>query len=395
LTKVLICVPCLLVGGTEVHTQILARALVEAGYTVVVCAYYEYDAGMVEAVRRVGAEVRLLGLTRDGSKKNLGRMPRLAVALAKTIRDTRPDVVHVQYMTPGVAPVVVARLCRVPSVFATVHVPGHTYGKRIWVPRTISRLCDAFLCVSEVAERSFFGNSAVFKPELAASGRRHFTIHNAVDIEAARALSRSSAIDEKRKELRLDGVPVIGCVGRIAREKGQRWLLEAMPEVVRSVPKAKLLLVGDGALRTELVTFAHSQGIQDSVVWTGNVPREDVLCYFGVADVVVVPSMWEGFGLSAAEAMAMGKPVVASKIDGLEEVVVDGSTGTLVPYGDVPGLSAAIIEMLRDESKRRSMGIRAEERVAQYFSYETFARKIRELYTFYSSASNTDTEAAD
>lgn len=378
--KVLICIPCLLVGGTEVHTAMLVRALVEAGYEVAVCAYYEFDPVMVDTVRRAGARVILLKLARRGRRRNVARMPRLVARLACLIRRQRPDFVHVQYMAPGAAPIVAARWCRVPTVFATVHVPAHAYAGHLWLPRTAARGCDVFLCVSQSAERSFFGHGRVLEHDGALTGRRHFTIPNAVDAEKARRTLQSGEVQARRKQLGLEGVPVVGCIGRIAREKGQRWLLEAMPRIVREVPRVKLLLVGDGAEKENLADHARLLGVDAQLVCTGRVPPDDVLAYFGVADVVAVPSMWEGFGLSAAEAMAMERPVVAADVDGLAEVVDHGRTGLLVAPGDVDGLGAAVAGLLEDENIRRRYGRQGRRRVEREFSYRTFAQRIQRLY---------------
>ena len=103
---------------------------------------------MAQEVERVGARVRLLGLRRS---RGLRGMVRLPAALRWVFREERPHVFHVQYMTPGPAPIVTGRLCRMPRVLATVRVPGRHYGRRICLPRSAAKLCDAFVCVSEAA----------------------------------------------------------------------------------------------------------------------------------------------------------------------------------------------------------------------------------------------------
>ncbi len=176
--RLMICIPCLLVGGTEVHTINLARAMQVAGADVTVCCYYEHDPITVNALRRLGVAVELLGLDRQ-SGGSAGRGLLRGVALAKALTDCihrlRPDVVHVQYMAPGALPLIIARAAGVPYVVATVHVTANHYGRRSWLPRKVGApLCDAFLCVSGVAEHSFFGRSSFFTEAGWREGRRHF-----------------------------------------------------------------------------------------------------------------------------------------------------------------------------------------------------------------------------
>lgn len=362
------------------HTLALARALVGAGYSVTVCAYYEHDPLMVAELERVGARVRLLRHNRRQGRAGWLGMLRLARALRRIFREERPHFVHVQYMTPGVVPIVAARLCHVPRVIATVHVPGRHYGKRIWLPRTAARLCGVFLCVSETAERSFFGDSALFDESLLRQGRCHFTIHNAVDLDEVDAILASGRGEARRRELGLNGHPTVGVVGRLSYEKGHRWLLEAMRGVVARFPTARLLVVGDGAERPALEAQASELSLDGHVVWTGRLPREAALECYAAMDVVAVPSLWEGFGLSAAEAMAFGKPVVASDVDGLREVVRNTETGSLVPCEDASAMAAALTTLLGEPVMRQRMGAAGAARAREMFSAQAFSERHTRLY---------------
>ena len=153
-----------------------------------------------------------------------------------------------------------------------------------------------------------------------------------------------------------------------------------MPEVARRVPSARLLVVGDGEDGPALMAYAESNGLKDRVLWTGRVPRREAIACFGAADVVVVPSLWEGFGLSAVEAMAFAKPVVASDVDGLREVIEDGVTGRLVPCGEVAMMTEALVAFLEDPGLRKAAGYRGRERVERFFCQDAFAERHRRLY---------------
>jgi glycosyltransferase involved in cell wall biosynthesis len=387
----MICVPCLLVGGTEVHTAMLARALVDGGYRVTVCVYYEFAAQTIAAVEATGARVISLGLDRINSGGARGRAEltaRLATALARTIRVERPSVVHVQYMTPGIVPLLVARAAGVSRVLATIHVTASHYGRRAWLPQGAARqLCDVFLCVSTVAERSFFGSARVFCPKAYAAGRRHFTIHNGVDL---RAIDRVLAVENADADDCCDSRPhhrfrpLVGIVGRLEHVKGHDLLLQAMAVVRRRRHvNAALLLIGDGPSREDLESQAAALGLGEHIEFTGRQPQAEAWRRAARADVIAMPSRpgLEGFGLSVAEAMAMRKAVIASDTDGLCEVVgPGGEAGILVPPCDVEALADSIDVLLASPQQRCALGTAGRQRIEEFFSLDRFADQHLSLY---------------
>jgi glycosyltransferase involved in cell wall biosynthesis len=337
---------------------------------------------MVEALERAGAEVRLLGLSRGGSHVDIRMFVRLARSLASVVRQTRPFFLHVQYMAPGVTPILAGRLLAVPRVLATIHVPASHYGRRARWPRFLAkRVCDAFLCVSQAVEASFFGNSALFAPAALRRGRKHFTIWNSVDLDEVDHIRDSTDETQLRQSLGINGCKIVTMLSRLSPEKGPQYLLEAMPQVIQRVPSAKLLMIGDGPQRALLQQQVRQLGIERHVVWAGKMPRQRAFAHLAISDVVAIPSQWEGFGLAAIEAMAFGKPVVASDIDGLREVVAHGQSGILVPVGNTAQLGAAIGSLLQDETARRGLGQTAREHAAERFSFRAFAEKYLRLYS--------------
>lgn len=389
--RVMICIPCLLVGGTEIHTIALASALVSAGCEVVVCCYYEHDPMMVRALRDRKAEVELLRLDRtqtDGFRRRLGRPTRLAGALRDCIRRRRPDVVHIQYMSPGTLPVLVARSAQVPVVVATVHVTANHYGDRVWLPRYVAApLCDAFVCVSRVAEESFFGCSSLFS-ERAWTVPRHVTIPNCVDLPLIDAVLAEGESDALVQQLGLGIGPVIGIVGRLDRLKGHDILLESFARLLPAFPEAQILCVGDGIMRDDLQAQATDLGIDRQVIWAGQMSQLDTFRHGLLMDVVVIPSRpcLEGFGLVAAEAMALGKPVIGSDVDGLAEVIGREGGGILVSPEDPLALLDAMIRVLSDVTGRRALGHAGRERVERLFSPEMFAARHLRMYLLISES---------
>jgi glycosyltransferase involved in cell wall biosynthesis len=376
--SVIIAIPVLHLGGTEMQTLSLAKSLIAGRYDVTVCCYFdEYDMAMVTLLEQAGAKVVLLKLRRNEGMFTLYK------ALYDFFRQRMPDVVHVQYLTPGLITVVAARRARIPTVFATVHQPGRTYGwKEKSLLRIAARIADCVFCVSLSVELSWFGTGKLFNRELADS-RRHCTIYNAVDAKRIFRLSRETDRQEYLRSHGLDNGPVIGCVARLRREKGQALLLDAMVEIIRYFPTTKLLLIGDGPDRADLEQQAVALGINNHVRWLGQQEPEEVFRLYGIMDLVVVPSRFEGFGLSAAEAMAAGLPVVGTRIDGLAEVIVDGTTGILITPEDARALSGAVIDLLLDRNKAASMGKAAQNRAEFKFSLEYFGSLTRSAYATY------------
>jgi len=300
--------------------------------------------------------------------------------LTEYCKERRPDIAHVQYVAPGFIPVLAARVAGVRTIFATVHQPGRTYGwkARLYLKFAAS-LCTTFFCISRAVEESWFGDSSLFDP-IKARTRRHWTIYNAVDVEKIAAIAAITDVPDLYNQLGLGPGPVIGCVGRLRHEKGQTLLLEAMAEVVKAFPMAQLLVVGDGPDADTLKRHAAQTGLQNHVIWYGMTDADRVFQIYSLMDVVAVPSLFEGFGLVAAEAMAAGCAVVASAVDGLTEVVEDGVTGLLVPPGDSSALAAALFDLLQHPAKAIEMGRQGKERVRKLFSIERYRESILAAY---------------
>lgn len=375
--SVIIAIPVLLVGGTETQTLNLVKTLANNGYLVKVCCYYEHEASMVAAMETAGTRLVLLDLDRSaGLWHLLGK-------LRQFFFEERPDIVHVQYIAPGLIPILAARLAQVPTIFATVHQPGRTYGwKAKLMLRSAARLCTEFFCISQAVEKSWFGTSALFDP-LQTTRRKHWTIYNAVDVERISRIVAATHQTALRADLDLANRPLIGVVGRLRWEKGQSILIEAMATVVGQIPSALLLVVGDGPDREELQRQATQLGITDNVIWMGSKNTDEVFRLYSIMDVVAVPSIFEGFGLVAAEAMAAGLPVVGSAVDGLAEVIVDHETGRLVPSQDTGALGAALLELLESPETAVMMGNKGRKRAAEHFSLQRFSESTLAAYGAY------------
>lgn len=374
-TKIVIAIPVLLTGGTEIQTLNLVKVLNNADFEVIVLCYYEHEQDMVTSMKEAGAQVKLLKL-----KRNDGLM-HLLKTLIQQFKQLAPAIVHVQYVAPGLIPIIAARLAGIKKVIATVHQPGRTHGwKSKQMLRFGAKLCNRFLCVSKSAEESWFGDSALFDPILFNQGRKHFTIYNAVDTKQIAKALCSKNINQLRKNLNLDGKKVIGYVGRLRCEKGVHILIEAFALIVTELPDVMLLIVGDGPDRVLLEEQTKKLNLTNNVIWLGQKKQQDVFQLYSVMDMVAMPSFFEGFGLTAAEAMAAGVPVVGSDVDGLSEVIIHQTTGLLVKVGDPTAMALGISNLLHKPKKLVEMGKASQAKAQSSFSLQRFRETILPAY---------------
>lgn len=162
--------------------------------------------------------------------------------------------------------------------------------------------------------------------------------------------------------------------------KGIRFLIEAVAQLKPTFPELTLVLAGDGFERPELVRLAANLGIGSSVTFLGWVPNVELPKYYRASAVSVIPSLEEGFGIPAAEAMGCEVPVVASDAGGLPEVVEDGVTGLVVPRGDSAALAKAIGTLLADAGLRHRMGVAGRERALKLFDWDRSAERFEQVY---------------
>ncbi len=179
--------------------------------------------------------------------------------------------------------------------------------------------------------------------------------------------------------------PVPGLMLTVARlrhsepGKGIDTVIQALPKVLEAVPHASLVVVGDGDQRPWLENLAAQLGVRQKVRFVGHVEERELREFYRQAELFVMPSRQEGFGLVFLEAMAFGKPVVGGAFGGTLDVVVEGVTGYIVPYGDVDALADRLICLLRDEDLRRRMGAAGKQRVIANYSFEGFEMRLVEL----------------
>lgn len=185
--------------------------------------------------------------------------------------------------------------------------------------------------------------------------------------------------EDLREELGIPPeAPVYGTVAVFRRLKGHEFLLEVAPEIIRSVPGARLLLAGEGPQENNLRRKIAEKGIQESVIMPGF--RDDVARLLNTLDVFVFPSLAEALGTAILEAMAMNKPVVASRVGGIPEIVEEGRTGYLVDPKDPRAFAERVIHLLRNGELRRKMGLEGRKFVEAHYDVRLMVQRLEKLY---------------
>lgn len=224
-----------------------------------------------------------------------------------------------------------------------------------------------------ISDSKFVADFMIFKQKINSSKIR--VIYNGVDIE-----SFSLCKDEDLKnQLDLDGKFIIGNVARLELIKDHKTLISAFEIVKKEIPEAFLLLVGDGSQRKNIENLIAQKGLSESVLITGIV--SDVRKYLSLTDLFVLSSLSEGLPLSLIEAMAAGKPVVATAVGGNPEIVINSKTGILVPPNDPEKLAQGIINIFSNK-QLLSLGQAGKERVDQYFDLHEMIREYEHVYNF-------------
>jgi L-malate glycosyltransferase len=378
---IVLTIPCLFNGGTELQTLSLVRSLKSLGHKLSLICYFEFDKLIISKFRQEGAEVLILNLTRRDC------FLRIIPKLIRKFKSLKPDMVHVQYMAPGALPIIAARLAGIKTVFATVHQP-HTasYG---WISKMILRLASLlttrFIAVSMNAEKSWFGTATVFDESLSPNIQpHHFTIYNSVDSDEISKIAESADSEKIKGQLKIPlNVPLIGVVSRLRHEKGIDLLVSTCCYLKQDGIDFHLLIVGSGPDEANLKNQVQHGGISDFVTFYGAAEWETAMRLMAIMNMVVVPSRFEGFGLTAAEAMAAGKPVIASDSFGLKEVVSDNETGLVFKTDSISDLTEKLKIMLQDPLLCRKYGEAGQYRVRTLFDTSVFMKNVTALYKCY------------
>ena len=325
------------------------------------CVLRRQDAA-TEMFEKEGIRVRHLGRGKFD--------PRTLADVARLVRRDNVDLIHAHgYGSNNIARLV-GSAYRVPVIIHS-HDDDRNYP---WYQRIadmiLCRLTSRAVAVSHAVQISLINKRRV--PSI-----RTCVLHNAIPLEQF-VEPDPAVVNRERTRLRISAeTKVVGAVGRLREEKGMRFLIEAVPVVLKRFPDALFLIVGDGPLRADLERLASRLNIADKVRFAGF--RKDVQVMLSIIDIVVVPSLTEGFGLALLEAMALRKPIIASNVSAIPEIITDGYNCLLAPPGDPDAIAKKIINLLESEDERRRLATNAFQS-AQYYGANAHVRKLEQIY---------------
>ena len=355
-------------GGAERVAMEIAARLDQSRFESAFCASRYWEGArsdlVQDAERRMDeAGVRYFGLGRR-SGTDLYRW----LSLRGILRRERIDVLHSHMFGSNVGATVIGRLARVPVIVAHEHTwsfEGRPL-RRLVDREVIGRGSTVFIAVSRDDQRKMAEIEGV-------NPKKILHVPNGI------APPPPPTGADVRAELGIPAeAPLIGTVSVLRPQKALDVFIRATAQLLRENPDLRVLLAGDGPLRGELTELVHSLGVQDRLLLPGY--RSDASDVIAALDVAVSSSAFEGSPLAVMEYMESARPIVATRVGGVPDLIEDGVHGLLVDPGDVPALTAAIRRMLADPGAARRMGEAARERRRHEFTVDLMVRRFEALY---------------
>src|SRR6266478_4526180 len=361
-------------GGTETYARELSRQLDRHGWRSVLC----FVTAPTEEVRRFLdlPNVSIELLHQDVTRFNFRVMARVA----RILRRYKPRIAHFHYVDLLSLYPWVARVASGAEVFFTDHgsrPEGHRSERASLPRRGLARVINwpvtRVICVSDYGYRSLVDRGLF--PE----GRCQ-RIYNGVDLSRV-VESRERAAAFRRRFSIPEGRTVITQVSWIIPEKGILDLLRAAQRVVSEHPASHFVIVGEGAFRDEYMAKGRELGLDGHLTWTGLIEDPFTAGVYDATDILCQASRWgEVFGWVIAEAMAYGRPVIATRVGGIPEVVSERESGLLIDRGDVTALTENVVALMDDPGRRIAMGKVGREKVQTLFDLEKNVTQLLESY---------------
>lgn len=375
--RVLHLITRLIVGGAQENTMYTAAMLNPARFQVEILSGPQTgsEGSLIEEVRARGVPLTILpDLLRQVSPLH---DLRALWQLQRIIRDGGYTIVHTHSSKAGILGRLAARLAHTPVIIHTVHGWSfhdfmHPVVRQVYVllERWMAAFTDALIVVTERDIQKGL-EAGIGKPE------QYHLIRSAIPLDEFRptGLDRNSIRDEL-------GMPpnavVIGNVGRFSAQKNPLDWVRIAGAIARSCPQVFFLLVGDGPLRLEVENEIKNQGIQDRARLTGL--RRDIPRLLSAMDIFLLTSLWEGLPRVLAQAMSMGLPVVANRVDGVAEGIQDDLTGHLVEPGDIDQAAEWCIKLVHDPLARKEFGRQGQIFARQNFDLRMMIAQIEAVY---------------
>lgn len=351
------------IGGGETHVLNLVGELDSDKYESVILSFTEGP--MVDKLRAEGYKTYVVNTETPFDFRTWKKVK-------KVIKSERIDLIHAHGTRANSNTFYSAKTLNIPLIY-TVH--GWSFhpdqGKVVKTIRTLSErflvhVADKTICVSESNLREGKGKFPMPDSTVVLNGINRIRFNP------------DNTYKDIRAELGIGGSDVVvGYIARITHQKSPLTFIRAIADLER--PKnVKFLIVGDGDLKPKMLKLASELSLQDIIFIDF---REDIPDILNAIDIFCLPSLWEGLPIALLEAMSMRKAIVASEIDGINDLISQNNNGILIPPGDVKGLSHGLNKLIYNESLRKELGVQAEKTIKEQFNVEVMTRKIELIYS--------------
>jgi glycosyltransferase involved in cell wall biosynthesis len=360
-------------SGGEMHPLTLAKHLDRSKFDFAICAIEKASVSIIEELQR--ADCRLYRLNLSRRFYNPLGLVRIIYHLHRLCTRLEPDIVQTHALHANLLARPAAKWAGVRVIISTENtlpdIERNVLRRALITPlhslnKLLDRSTQRIVVVSECVRRSTDPSGRSHKVRVIAPP---FRLEAFLSAQRQRPQSRPAAARR---------APVLGVVGRLSQEKGHRFLIAAMPEILAQEPNAQLLVVGSGPLEARLRAQVEALDLTERVQFLGYM--QDVGAAFSRMDILIVPSLSEAFSLVTVEGMMMELPVVGSRTGGIAEIIVAGETGLLVPPGDSAALAEACRYLLRRPDVARQMGQRGRKRALTEFHPSRFIARHEALY---------------
>ncbi len=360
--KVLFVIWALERGGAERFLVSLLKAIDKNRVEPTVCCL-NWKGEWAPEVERAGIEVIALNKKR---KIDLS----VLLKLVRIMKKERFYIVNTYLWGADVVGRIAAILAGVPVIISTVqNVDVWKRWHHIIIDKILASRTDMFIAVSEAVRD--YCNKRIGIPL-----KKIVVIPNAVEVERFQSNGHNEYL---YNELNLNENDfILSCIARLTEQKGQRYLLQSISRLRSKFPNLRVIFAGEGEDKEILEKMAQELGVIDNVRFLGQ--RQDIPEILHLSDGVVLPSLYEGLPVCVVEAMAVGKPVIATAVGGTPEIVYDKETGFLIPPADVYALEKAIEELISLPDRGESIGRKAKEMVMERFSIDVVSRETESLF---------------
>lgn len=352
------------IGGGESHVLDLVASLDKTAFEPIVLSFTEGP--MITALQKMNIPAFVIE-----SEKAFD------ISVWKKVKqfmeDQRIDIVHVHGTRANTNVLWAARRLGLPVVYTihgwSFHDGLHPLAKRLRIAaeKFITRKTQVNICVSESNRQT--GIKAL-------KGFSGIVVRNGINLQK---FNPDAQYPDLRAEYGIPGDKLLVCfIARMTYQKDPVGMIRGFAAALQQAPQLHLLMIGDGELMNDVVNAATAAGIERQVTFAGF--RQDIPAVLHAADIYCLPSLWEGFPIGVLEAMAMGKAVIASDVDGTKEAVQDGENGVLVPSGNPAALAAAMVKVAGDSDLRARLQDNAKAAIAANFNVAGMTEKIAAVY---------------